>query len=87
MLFNASGEMVGTGMRHFDAGSTSVSVRITSPALSPGDYEVRVRLKGSGAMAAANESLHVLLPSPGENTDVLFYRAGPGAAARDKTSG
>jgi VWFA-related protein len=83
MLLDSSGTMIGTARGHLDAGATSLRMVITSPQLTPGNYEVRVRAKGSAAAAASNESLRVSLPADPLSAGVMFFRAGPGAVARD----
>src|SRR4030095_6453576 len=67
------------GSSHFTLTPAGGGVRaVISPrALVPGSYEVRVRAKGVGTAATANESIPVTVPSPADGAGVVFFRRGP----------
>jgi len=49
----------------------------------PGSYEVRVRVKGIGAAATANESILVTVPTSADGAGVIFFRRGPTTGNRE----
>ena len=51
--------------------------------LAPGEYLVRVRVKGSGSTGTTAETLRIVLPELPEATGAIFVRRGPATGNRD----
>ncbi len=76
MLVDGSGTTLATGRAQIAPGSSSIRLALTSNALVPGDYQLRIRTKGARALAAANETMQIALPAAPNATGAVFFRRG-----------
>ena len=83
MLVDGSGATVATGRTPIAPGASSVRIALTSSTLAPGDYQVRIRTKGAGAIAAANDAMQIAVPAAPNANGALFIRRGPTTGNRD----
>ena len=61
MLVDRSGKTVAAGHADIDPGAVSVRVSLTSSSeFAAGEYELRVRVKGTGSATASTESMSIL---------------------------
>jgi len=77
MLIDPTGNTAGSSHVTLTPAGGGVRAVISPRALVPGSYEVRVRAKGVGTAATANESIPVTVPSPADGAGVVFFRRGP----------
>jgi len=83
MLVDRSGATVATGRTPIAPGASSVRIALTSSTLAPGDYQVRIRTKGAGAVAAANDAMQIAVPAAPNANGALFIRRGPTTGNKD----
>ena len=77
MLVDGSGSTVASGRARIDPKATAVRVAMLAPAAPAGDYEVRVRAKGTTSARASIESASLTVPSAPAGTGSVLYRSGP----------
>jgi hypothetical protein len=51
--------------------------------LTPGDYELRVRVKAASPGSTATDSLRLTVPATADGTGFLIFKRGPGTANRE----
>jgi VWFA-related protein len=56
---------------------------VGEPPLAPGEYLVRVRVKGSGSTGTTAETLRIVLPELPEATGAIFVRRGPATGNKE----
>jgi len=75
------GTLVSSARANVPSGSRSFRVALTSSALQPGEYQVRVRARNeSGSGGALDEIMPLSLASSPDATGALFLRRGPSTA-------
>ncbi|HEU4687482.1 MAG TPA: VWA domain-containing protein [Vicinamibacterales bacterium] len=77
LLIDPTGNTAGSSRVTLAPAGGGVRAVISPRALVPGSYEVRVRARGVGAAATANESIRVTVPSVADGAGVMFFRRGP----------
>ena len=83
LLIDPTGNTAGSSHVTLTPAGGGVRSVITPRALVPGSYEVRVRVKGIGAAATANESILVTVPTSADGAGVIFFRRGPTTGNRE----
>ena len=82
-LVDGSGATVATGRTQIAPGASSVRIALTSNTLAPGDYQIRIRTKGAGTFAAANDAMQIAVPAAPNANGALFIRRGPTTGNKD----
>jgi hypothetical protein len=76
-LVNSRGQAVATEKLTIAPGLRSIRLSLGGQALlAPGDYQLRIRAKGTTAPLSAQESVRVSLPPAPASTGALFIRRG-----------
>jgi hypothetical protein len=83
MLVDGNGATVASGHAPIPPGTTSVRIGLSAGALAPGDYEVRVRAKGTAGASASMDSVRLSIPAAPAGAGTLFYRRGPTTANKE----
>lgn len=83
-LASAAGATLATAHARIEPGNRSFRVSLTpDQQIAPGDYLLRVRVKGGDATASASETLRLALVSAPDSTGAIFTRRGPSTANRE----
>jgi len=83
LMLTKGGETVWTAHARVVAGMNSFEVPLAASAA--GEYDVRVRARGSDPDAAAiNEVVHVTIPEPPQPSGARYVRRGPATANREQ---
>jgi hypothetical protein len=77
LLIDPTGNTAGSAHVTLPPAGGGVRAVISPRGLVPGSYEVRVRARGVGAAATANESIRVTVPAAADGAGVMFFRRGP----------
>jgi VWFA-related protein len=84
MLTNASGSTLAAAHARVDPGGRSFRVVLTpDQALTPGDYIVRARVKGTDSTIPSSETLRIALPDTPDATGGVFARRGPATGNKE----
>jgi hypothetical protein len=76
-LVDSRGQTVATEMLTITPGARSLRFSLgSSVALDPGDYQLRIRAKGTAAPLAATETARISLPAAPNSAGALFIRSG-----------
>jgi hypothetical protein len=84
LLLDRGGATLASAQAAIAPGARSVRLALVpSTGVAPGEYEVRVRVKGAGSAAPTTDTLHVSIADAPGPTGALFWRRGPTTANRD----
>ena len=84
LLNDAGGATLATTRVRVLPGARSFRVALTADQpLTPGDYLVRVRVKGSGSTGTTAETLRIALPELPDATGAIFVRRGPATGNKE----
>jgi hypothetical protein len=84
MLLDPSGTTVATSRVMIDPGARSVRLTLAPSAqVPPGEYDVRLRVKGAGSATATTDATRVALLAAPNATGAVFLRRGPSSRNRD----
>jgi hypothetical protein len=84
LLITGNGATLATAHASILPGTRAFRAALTGEQpLTPGDYLVRVRVKGSGASGTTAETVRIVLPELPDATGAIFVRRGPATANRE----
>jgi VWFA-related protein len=84
MLVDGSGATVASSTATIDPGARSVRLTLVPTAqVPPGEYDVRLRVKGAGSTTATSDATRVALAAAPNATGAVFLRRGPTTGNRD----
>jgi VWFA-related protein len=84
MLTSAAGATLATAHATVPIGARTFRVALMpADPLSPGDYVIRLRARGSASSMASNETLHIALPESPEAQGAVFIRRGPASGNKE----
>ncbi|MEO8258932.1 MAG: VWA domain-containing protein [Acidobacteriota bacterium] len=84
VLSTAGGAALATAHATILPGTRTFRVALTGEQpLPPGDYLVRVRVKGSGSTGTTAETLRIVLPDLPDATGAIFIRRGPATGNKE----
>jgi VWFA-related protein len=84
MLVDSKGTLVASAQAAIAPGARSIRLTMTpTEPIAPGEYEIRVRVKGAGSAAATTDTTRVSLAAPPAPTGAMFLRRGPTTGNRD----
>jgi VWFA-related protein len=84
MLLDGAGVTIASAQAAIEPGARSVRLALTpSAAVSPGEYEVRLRVKGAGSATATTDATRVTIAASPTPTGALFLRRGPTTGNRE----
>jgi hypothetical protein len=83
-LVDGSGTTVADSHVTIDPGARSVRLMLAPSAqVPPGEYDVRLRVKGAGSTSATTDATRVALAAAPNATGAVFLRRGPTTGNRD----
>jgi VWFA-related protein len=84
MLVDSKGTLLASAQAAIAPGARSIRLTLTpAEPIAPGEYEIRVRVKGAGSAAATTDTTRVSLAAPPAPTGAMFLRRGPTTGNRD----
>jgi len=84
MLVDGSGTTVATSRVAIDPGARGVRLTLAPSAeVPPGEYDVRLRVKGAGSAIATTDATRIALAAAPNATGAVFLRRGPTTGNKD----
>ena len=83
MVMDATGTTVASAHVQIAPGSISLRVVLTSAALPPGEYDVRLREKGTGSASPSTVSTKLTIAAAPAGTGSILFRRGPTTGNRE----
>jgi VWFA-related protein len=84
MLVDSKGTLVASAQAAIAPGARSIRLTLTpAEPIAPGEYEIRVRVKGAGTATAITDTTRVSLAAPPAPTGAMFLRRGLTTGNRD----